>query len=1179
MKKILIICLFACTLSAEAQWRTSTPMGSTINDITFTDDSVGYAVSQGGGIGSCSVGHSIIKTIDGGENWIRMRSGITDRITAIHFANSLVGWIAAESSRVLKTSDGGMTWVQQTSGVGSGYNDIFFIDENTGFVTGNNGMLRRSTNGGNTWTTISSGSTASLNRIYFYDSQLGFVAAQNGTLLRTVNGGNSWTTLNFGANVLRDVVFTSATTGYATGFEGGSPRIWKTEDAGNSWTATVIGFSIHKIVFPTEDTGYIIGLEGELAKTEDAGATWTTQAPPAGSNLSTSGAIFFLNADYGFIGGNRAIISRTFDGGSTWENVNSTVWGDISSVVLPQRDTSYCANTEGRIFRSTNGGVSYRDITPPVTVPINKLYFFNSTTGIAGGINGIIARTANAGRSWSLSPTGSTASISDISFADNSIGYASASGGSVLKTENGGLNWTSLSTGFSAVDFNNVWFVNPDTGFVTDGNQGGAIYRTLDGGSSWTVYDTGPTGFIRDIVFTNDSLGYCMKSQTVFITKNSGTTWQVRSTPSPIIRELFMYNDSAGFATYGTSQASTVDSCTSFFTAFTACFPGNFAMQAIHGTPDGQYALAMGMNGLVNQLDPTEISRVYVNDNTFCPGSTIFVAFHGRGYWDAANVFTAQLSDAAGSFDNPVNIGSYPSTPFIYGSGVITASIPPGTSPGQYRIRVVADNPSYVGPDNGYDIVIDDVVPTVSIEDNLTNPLCQSGSLGLSAVVTGEGANPIFQWELNGNTTGSDAQTLLLDSVSEGDLISVTLISSLACASPNTATATYEVIFDSIETGLMGDTAVCANSELTLQANPNLNYSWTPDTGLDDPTSASPVATITEDITYFLEVSDGFGCTASDSVLISVLEGPQLMSADTIACPGSSVQLSATPGGIYAWSPTAGLSDPTLSNPIATIDSSITYILSATGSEGCTLIDSVRIETFPLPVITLWADSLLCFGDCIEFTPEVNMGIQSATWSPSAQLSNPEALNTSYCAEQDQVFTLTIIDANDCEASTQTTVELHPLPETPTINFDGIILSTVEGTAYQWFLNDVPIEGANDQVYTPLENGFYSVFVTNADGCSALSEVFDLNNLGIGYQKLQGITVYPNPTSGILMIRIDQSFHSFRSMEFTDLSGRRLQYSETFEAQADFSNLASGIYLLRIITNKGIHVERIAVKR
>jgi hypothetical protein len=80
------------------------------------------------------------------------------------------------------------------------------------------------------------------------------------------------------------------------------------------------------------------------------------------------------------------------------------------------------------------------------------------------------------------------------------------------------------------------------------------------------------------------------------------------------------------------------------------------------------------------------------------------VPFTVSGPFDAGNVFTAQLSDANGSFVNPVVIGSVIGTQ----SGIINAVIPKTMPTGSgYRIRVVGSSPSVAGSDNGTDILID----------------------------------------------------------------------------------------------------------------------------------------------------------------------------------------------------------------------------------------------------------------------------------------------------------------------------------------------------------------------------------------------------------------------------------------------------------------------------------------
>ena len=59
-----------------------------------------------------------------------------------------------------------------------------------------------------------------------------------------------------------------------------------------------------------------------------------------------------------------------------------------------------------------------------------------------------------------------------------------------------------------------------------------------------------------------------------------------------------------------------------------------------------------------------------------------------------------------------------------------------------------------------------------------------------------------------------------------------------------------------------------------LNANVPVTYQWTPPTGLNNATSASPLASPTSDITYTLTVTSSQGCKASDAVFVKVLKAP-----------------------------------------------------------------------------------------------------------------------------------------------------------------------------------------------------------------------------------------------------------------------------------------------------------------
>jgi hypothetical protein len=101
----------------------------------------------------------------------------------------------------------------------------------------------------------------------------------------------------------------------------------------------------------------------------------------------------------------------------------------------------------------------------------------------------------------------------------------------------------------------------------------------------------------------------------------------------------------------------------------------------------------------------SSISTSTITGSPFCVGATINVPFTATGTFTSGNIFTAQLSDASGSFASGTsNIGTLPITAT---SGTIAAIIPNNVAAGTaYRIRVISSNPAINGTDNGTNLTI-----------------------------------------------------------------------------------------------------------------------------------------------------------------------------------------------------------------------------------------------------------------------------------------------------------------------------------------------------------------------------------------------------------------------------------------------------------------------------------------
>jgi len=118
------------------------------------------------------------------------------------------------------------------------------------------------------------------------------------------------------------------------------------------------------------------------------------------------------------------------------------------------------------------------------------------------------------------------------------------------------------------------------------------------------------------------------------------------------------------------------------------------------------------------------------------------------------------------------------------------------------------------------------------------------------------------------------------------------------------------------------DTTICFNTSARLSGVTNgSSVEWSPGVGLSDPAILNPLITASKTTTYILSAYDTKGCPkpAKDSMTLTVL--PQISAfagTDTSVVANQPLQLAASGGLNYLWSPDYGLSSTHISNPVAT---------------------------------------------------------------------------------------------------------------------------------------------------------------------------------------------------------------------------------------------------------------------
>lgn len=206
-----------------------------------------------------------------------------------------------------------------------------------------------------------------------------------------------------------------------------------------------------------------------------------------------------------------------------------------------------------------------------------------------------------------------------------------------------------------------------------------------------------------------------------------------------------------------------------------------------------------------------------------------------------------------------------------------------------------------------------------------------------------------------------------------------------------------------------GDTALCAGEPITLVNNSQNATSnlWSLGNGQTfngvNPPSYQINAPGIYTVTLAID-NNTWGCkdTLRKKFTINSIPNAQATGGDT--CLGKPVQLTASGGSSYQWSPATGLSSTTIANPVATPTQSTVYTVVVSNANGCSATVTVPVIIYtPQTAVNVTHDIFV--GDSIQLVTGIDTNY-IITWNPVTGLSctlcpDPWALpltNTLYTA-------------------------------------------------------------------------------------------------------------------------------------------------------------------------------------
>jgi hypothetical protein len=530
--------------------------------------------------------------------------------------------------------------------------------------------------------------------------------------------------------------------------------------------------------------------------------------------------------------------------------------------------------------------------------------------------------------------------------------------------------------------------------------------------------------------------------------------------------------------------------------------PGGFVSSngSISPSLAGVYTLTgTAINGCIATASITLTENKVVPTVTITPTTTVLTCLN-----------PTLILTASGSGNSTY---SWRGDPFV---GAIVSPTLTITVAGSFSLQATADNGCKSSP-IFFTITENKTLPTVSISSNIASNVLNCINPSRTLTASGEST---YAWTGVGGFTATTAAV----TVSVAGTYIATATGTNGCSATTSITLIDNTAPPTVTVMPTSAVLTCSNPSTTLTASGGVSYEWTGPSGF---TSSTDTPTITTAGTYVVTATRANGCTASVSVVVSgsnALPTVTLTPATTVLdCNNPSVVLTASGGASYAWTGPGGFTSNTA---LGTINSAGTYVVTVTGSNGCTASISRTITdntTPPTIVVTPTSTILNCANPSLTLTAS---GGATYKWYFSGILiSSSATINVSSPA----TYLVTTTGANGCTNFKNVVVTENITPPTITVTPTSAILTCTNpsttitasgGSSYSWTgTGGFTTTTASATISSA---GTYVVTGTSVNGCTATASVIITDNIGAVPRAptilpTGTITLCPPATSVILM--------------------------------------------------------------
>lgn len=297
-------------------------------------------------------------------------------------------------------------------------------------------------------------------------------------------------------------------------------------------------------------------------------------------------------------------------------------------------------------------------------------------------------------------------------------------------------------------------------------------------------------------------------------------------------------------------------------------------------------------------------------------------------------------------------------------------------------------------------------------------------------------------------------------------------------------------------------------------------------------------------------------------------------------CQGDAINLTGNGADTYTWSVGANTSQSIVEYPTLPTN----YQLIGTNAlTGCSDTVNQAISVMPSPgVFVLPSKNVICMGESVNLTALSNN--VTYFWSAGA---NPTSSMITVSPTGSLIYSVTVSNVFGCSKTETVSIAVNALPNVSVAaQYTNLCVGEVQqltgsgAATYQWIASSTQVLYSGSPInVSPNVPTTYTVTGTDINGCSnkiTYSQNVDIcNGIKELASNLNGYNVYPSPTSGEFTVVSDNK--TVKLIEVVDLTGRVIAdlHPSTNPVKLNISNVAVGVYYLKIHTESKVDVMKI----